>query len=586
MTNKAPANEKKHLILRLWKYIKPYKLLAFAAFALTVLSNILSLAGPLLSGYAIDVIEQGIGKVDFNSVIKYILLMAAVFALSSVLSYILSIIMIKIGKSIVYSIRNDVFDKLSNMPVSFFDRQKAGEVISIISYDIDTVHSLISTDIIQISTSIVTVLGALVMMLAICPRLVLIFAVTVPMFALYTRMRIRKVRPLYRERSQQLGRLSGFGEETITGQKTVKAYNREGYMLSRFDSINEDATKAAFNAEYLGSITGPVANFFNNSSIALVCTFGGLLYMAGAITLGNISSFVLYSRKFAGPINEFANILSDLQSALAAANRIFSLIDASPEKPDTPDAKTLDNVEGNIEFKDVSFSYDYSVEILDSVNFSASQGTITAIVGPTGAGKTTIINLLMRFYDQQDGVISLDGVDIQKLKRDNLRSHYSMVLQDTWIFHGTIYENIAYGSKGATRKEVKEAAKAVEMHKYIMSLPNGYDTVISDNGSNISKGQKQLLTIARAMLSPSSILILDEATSNVDIVTELKITKAMNRITKGKTCFVIAHRLSTVENADNILVIDKGKIVEQGTHKNLLKQKGLYEKIYSSQFIK
>lgn len=586
MTNKTPENNKKHLILRLWRYIKPYKLLVFTAFILTVLSNVLSLMGPLFSGYAIDAIELGTGKVDFRGVIKNIIFMAAVFLLSSILSYILSIIMIKIGKSITYSIRNDVYNKLSNMPVSFFDRHQAGEVISIISYDIDTVHALISTDIIQISTSVVTVLGALIMMLSICPRLVLIFAVTVPIFALYTRRRIRKVRPLFKERSQQLGRLSGFGEETITGQKTVKAYNKENYMLSRFEDINEAAAEAAFNAEYLGSITGPVANFFNNSSIALVCMFGGLLYMAGAITLGNISSFVLYSRRFAGPINEFANILSDLQSALAAANRIFSLIDAEPEKPDLPDAITLENIDGNVEFRNVTFSYDDKVEILDSVSFSAKKGTITAIVGPTGAGKTTIINLLMRFYDQQDGTITIDGVDIQKLKRENLRSHYSMVLQDTWIFHGTIYENIAYGSSGATKKEVEAAAKAVEIHKFIMSLPNGYDTVISDNGSNISKGQKQLLTIARAMLSPSGILILDEATSNVDIVTELKITKAMNSITKGKTCFVIAHRLSTVENADNILVIDGGKIVEQGTHRKLLEQKGLYERIYSSQFEK
>lgn len=586
MKRKSSINDKKHLIPRLWRYIKPYKLLAFTAFVLTVLSNILSLAGPLLSGYAIDAIEPGIGKVDFQEVIKYAILMAVVFALSSVLSYILSVMMIKIGRNIVCLIRNDVFDKLSNMPVSFFDRHQSGEVISIISYDIDTLHSLISTDIIQISTSIVTVLGALIMMLSICPRLVLIFAVTVPIFAFYTRRRIKKVRPLYRKRSQELGKLSGFGEETITGQKTIKAYSRENYMLSRFDDINDDTTNASYNAEHLSSITGPVANFFNNSSIAFVCMFGGLLYMSGAITLGNISSFVLYSRRFAGPINEFANILSDLESALAAANRVFSLIDAKPEKPDLPEAKTLKNIEGDIEFKNVSFSYDFSANVLDKVNFLAKKGTVTAIVGPTGAGKTTIINLLMRFYDPQDGAITLDGVDIQELKRDNLRSHYSMVLQDTWIFHGTIYENIAYGSKSASKKDVEEAAKAVQVHNFIESLREGYDTVISDNGSNISKGQKQLLTIARAMLSTAGILILDEATSNVDIVTEQKITKAMNAITKGKTCFVIAHRLSTVENADNILVIANGKIVEQGTHKNLLKQKGLYERIYNSQFVK
>lgn len=583
-TQGKPAQNKKHLLLRLWQYIKPYKVLLIFAFILTISSNVLALFGPLLSGYAIDAIEPGAGRVHFNLVFKYVLLMIVFFIVSNLLGYILSILMIRMGRNIVYSMRSDIFDKLSVMPVSFFDRYQAGEVISIISYDIDTINSSISTDIIQIATSTVTVIGALVMMLTICPKLVLIFAVTVPLFACFARKRIKKVRPLYRKRSERLGKLNGFAEEAVTGQKTVKAYNREEYMLTRFECRNHDAVEAGYNAEYMGSITGPTANFFNNSSLALVCMFGGLLYMFGSITLGNISAFVLYSKKFAGPINEFANILTDLQSAFAAANRVFSLIDETPEKDDAEDAVTLESTHGNVALEDVSFCYDDTEEILSGVSLEAPSGSITAIVGPTGAGKTTVINLLMRFYDPNSGKITLDGTDIRDITRDSLRSQFSMVLQDTWLFYGTVYENIAYGCENATREDVENAAKAAEIHNYIMSFPDGYDTVISDNGINVSKGQKQLLTIARAMLSPSKMLILDEATSNVDTATERKILKAMNRLTNGKTCFVIAHRLSTVENADNILVIDDGKIAEEGTHEQLLKKQGLYHKLYHSQF--
>lgn len=583
-TGAAPPTRKKYLLGRLWQYVKPHRGLVFAAFILTLAGNILSLVGPLLSGYAIDAIEPGKGRVDFGSVIRYALLMIAFFAVSSLLGYVLSVLMIKIGRNVVYSMRNDVFDKLSAMPVGFFDRRQAGEVISIISYDIDTLHSSVSTDVIQIATSIVTVVGALVMMLAIRPELVLVFAVTVPLFAYSARRRIKRVRPLYKERSERLGKLNGFAEEAVTGQKTVKAYNREEYMLTRFEKRNINAAQAAYNAEYMGSITGPAANFFNNCSLAFVCMFGGLLYMSGAMSLGNISSFVLYSRKFAGPINEFANIISDLQSAFAAANRVFSLIDETPEKPDAENAASLEGTKGGVSFMDVSFCYDSTAEILSDVSFEASPGSVTAIVGPTGAGKTTVINLLMRFYDPQSGEITLDGTDIRDITRTSLRSQFSMVLQDTWLFHGTVFENIAYGSDNAAREDVETAAKAAEIHNYIMSLPDGYDTVISDNGINISKGQKQLLTIARAMLSPSKMLILDEATSNVDTATEQKILKAMNRLTRGKTCFVIAHRLSTVENADNILVIDGGRIVQEGNHAQLLKKEGLYYSIYHSQF--
>ncbi len=584
MNKKPDAPQKKILLRRLWRYLKPFKGLIAAAMALTLLSNLLSLVGPKLSGYAIDAIQPGKGQVDFSSVYLYALLLIGLFLVSCLLSYALSLLMINIGKNTMYALRSDIFDKLSKMPVSFFDRRQAGEVISIISYDVDTINSSISSDLIQILTSMVTVFGSLIMMLTICPRLVIIFVFTVPALAVYTRRRMKKVRPLFRKRSEKLGELNGFAEEAVSGQKTVKAYNREDFMLGKFDDKNSAAVETAYRAEYYGSIAGPTANFFNNGSLALVCVFGAMLYLSAAISLGNISSFILYSRKFSGPINEFANILSDLQSTFAAAQRVFSLIDEIEETPDPPEAAVLVNPVGHVAFEDVSFSYETGDRILDEVSFDAPAGSLTAVVGPTGAGKTTMINLLMRFYDPTSGSVTLDGQDIRSYTRDSLRASFSMVLQDTWLFQGSVADNIAYGTDGASREDVENAAKAAEIHDDILSLPNGYDTVISDNGINISKGQKQLLTIARAMLSPSKMLILDEATSNVDTATERRITKAMTKLISDKTCFVIAHRLSTVENADNILVVDGGKIAEQGTHESLLTRQGLYYKLYRSQF--
>ncbi len=582
--NKKDAPQKTQLLRRLWRYVKPYKGMIAGATALTLTSNLLSLVGPLLSGYAIDAVQPGKGKVDFSAVYLYALLLVGLFAVSCLLGYVLSILMINIGKNTMFALRKDVFDKLSRMPVSFFDRRQAGEVISIVSYDIDTINGSISTDIVQIFTSVVTVTGSLVMMLTIKPKLVIIFVFTVPLLALYTRYRLKKVRPLFKKRSEKLGQLNGYAEEAVSGQKTVKAYHREDYMLRRFDEKNSEAVETAFRAEYYGGIAGPTANFFNNGSLALVCVFGAMLYLSGAVSLGNISSFILYSRKFSGPINEFANILSDLQSTFAAAQRVFSLLDELEETPDSPDALTLENPEGHVTFENVTFAYETGAKVLDEVGFDAPSGSLTAVVGPTGAGKTTIINLLMRFYDPLGGKILLDGQDIRDFTRDSLRASFSMVLQDTWLFQGTVADNIAYGADGASREDVENAAKAAEIHSYILSLPKGYNTVISDNGVNISKGQKQLLTIARAMLSPSKMLILDEATSNVDTATERRITKAMTKLTRDKTCFVIAHRLSTVENADNILVVDGGKIAEQGTHEGLLQKQGLYYRLYRSQF--
>ena len=370
----------------------------------------------------------------------------------------------------------------------------------------------------------------------------------------------------------------------LSGQKTIRAYGREEEVLRRFDERNQAAVDAYTVAEANGTVTGPSVNFINNTSLALVCIFGSVLFLKGQIRIGDLSSFVQYSRKFSGPINEIANIIAELQSAFAAAERVFTLIDAEPEAPDAPGAEVLTQVTGDVELQNVDFSYIPDTPIIQDLSFHAKPGSLTAIVGPTGAGKTTIINLLMRFYDVQGGAVLVDGHDIRQITRDSLRKAYTMVLQDTWLFHGTIFDNIAYGKPGATMDDVVKAAKAAHIHSYISRLPEGYNTILSDNGSSISKGQKQLLTIARAMLLDAHMLILDEATSNVDTRTEQHIQAAMRELMKGKTCFVIAHRLSTIRSADHILVLDSGKVVEQGTHETLMAQQGFYRKLYESQF--
>ena len=574
---------RKYIIARLWKYICRYKGLAVAAIFLTITSNVLALIGPALSGEAINAVEPGRGAVDFGRVFFYCAVMAVIYALSALLSYILSRVMIRLSRNIVQRMRKDVFDKLMDFPVGYFDSHHTGDIISRISYDIDTVNASLSNDLLQICTSVITVVGSFIGMLLVSPRLLAVFAVTIPVTIVFTKLRTAKVRPLFRLRSGKLGELNGFSEEMVSGLKTIKAYRREDAMIKRYDAVNEDAAEAYYNADYYGSTVGPSVNFINNISLVLVSAGGAVLYLMSMLTLGDVSSFVLYSRKFSGPINEAANILSELQSAFAAAERVFALIDEPPESEDAPDAAVLSDVKGSVEFEHVKFGYGED-EIIHDLSFSVKPGSTVAIAGPTGAGKTTIINLLMRFYDIDSGNIYIDGHEIRGITRKSLRGAFTMVLQDTWLFGGTIEENIAYGSENVTREDVIRAAKAARIHDYIMSLPDGYDTVLSDDGVNVSKGQKQLLTIARAMLLNAPMVILDEATSNVDTRTELLIQEAMNRLTEGRTSFIIAHRLSTIQNADMILVISGGDIAECGTHEELLAKGGVYSEMYRSQF--
>ncbi|MBO5306075.1 MAG: ABC transporter ATP-binding protein [Clostridia bacterium] len=594
----APAkNVRAAVIRRLGGYLWRYKFFVLLILLMMLASNLMALAAPMLSGKAINLLADGEGTVDLPSVAYYCILMALCYIFSALLSYLLAIMTTTLSKKIVYTMRKQVFDKLMELPVSFFDTHAKGDIISHISYDIDVVNVSLSHDLLQVLTSLVTVVGSLVMMISIAPVLIVIFLFTVPASILFAKWKTKRARPLFKKRSQSLGHLNGYAEEMLSGHKTVKAYGREDIILSRFDQKNEEAVNAYYKADLQGAYMGPVVNFINNLSISLVAMLGGIFYMLTVtqgpalpvifrISLGDIGSFIQYSRKFSGPINEFANILHDLQSACAAAERVFHILDEAPEKPDDADAEELRLVRGNLSIEHIRFGYVPKKTIIENLDLEVKAGETIAIVGPTGAGKTTVINLLMRFYDADSGTIRIDGKDICRVTRDSLRKAYTMVLQDTWLFYGTIFENITYGKENATREEVVRAAKAARIHSYIESLPKGYDTILSDDGTSISKGQKQLITIARAMLSDAPLLILDEATSNVDSRTEIQIQEAMNSLMQNRTCFVIAHRLSTVQNADKILVFKDGNVIEQGHHNELMQKGGFYASLYNSQFAK
>lgn len=588
------TDKKRGIFLRLSKYVLQQWPLFILAIFLTLGANQLSLLGPKYSGAAIDAIEISSG-VDFPVVWENIKFMLACYVISSMLSYILSIVMMHLSQRITYKMRKQVFEKLTTLPVSYFDTHATGDIISHLSYDIDTINSTLSHDLIQMMTSVYTVIGSLVFMWKISKPMILIFTITVPVSILFTRYRSKVVRPLFRKRAKKYGELNGFAEEMLTGSRTISAYGMQDVISGRFNKINDEAMDAFYNAEYQSALLYPTINLINNVSITQIAIMGGILYMYSQngtvlmtsifyITLGGVAQFVQYSRKFAGPINEFSNILHEFQSAFSAAERVFAILDEEPEKEDAPNAVELTDMEGNVSLKNVTFGYTEDKTVLRNVSVNANKGQTVAIVGPTGAGKTTIINLLMRFYDQQSGEILIDGVPSINCKREDLRLAYTMVLQDTWLFYGTIYDNIKYGREDATPEEIYAAAKSARIDSYIESLPDGYQTILSDDGVNISKGQKQLVTIARAFLSKAPILILDEATSNVDSRTEIQIQHAMTELMNNKTCFIIAHRLSTIQNADTILVVKDGAIIEQGNHEQLIKQGGFYYSLYHSQF--
>ena len=585
---KKKPKDTRGTLIRIAKYLSDYLWIVILLVALSFLSNLGNLMGPRFAGKAIGIAEEGfrrgVGQVDMDAVIHYALLMALFYAGSNILNFLVRIWMTRVGRRVARNMRRDVFHKLQRMPVSYFDRKQAGDIISRVSYDVDVVSMSLSTDVIQIIVSSVTVVGSFVMMVVISPPLVLCMLFTIPASIFFTRYMSKKTRPLYAKRSAAYGSMNGFAEEMFTGQKTILAYANEDIITERFSKINREAAEAYRNADSMGMRMGPTIGMINNIGLAAIGMGGAVLYLLNIVGLGQISSFVLYSRKFSGPINEISNIVNEIFSALAAAERVFQLLDEPEETADLPEARPLTDCRGRVELQDVSFGYTAEKTVLHHLSLEAKPGQTVAIVGHTGAGKTTIINLLMRFYDAQQGLILVDEKEYRQYTLDSLRRNYAMVLQDTWLFRGTIFDNIAYGKENASTEEVVAAAKAARIHNYIMRLPQGYNTVISEDGGNISKGQKQLLTIARAMLYNTNMLILDEATSNVDTNTERQVQRAIRSLMQGKTSFVIAHRLSTVQNADKILVVDHGDVVEQGTHAELMAGRGYYYRLYASQF--
>ena len=573
---KEKPKDARGALRRILNYLMVYKYIVLLLILATFVSNLGNLMGPNFAGKAIDAASAGVGKVDMPVVVRYALLMLAFYVGGSLLNFLVSIGMMRVGRKIARNMRRDVFAKLQRLPVGYFDKNLAGDIISRVSYDIDVVTMSLSADVVQIVTSLVTVIGSFAMMCRISLPLVACMAFTIPASILFTRYRGKKTRPLYSKRSAAYGEMNGFTEEMFSGQKTILAYAHEKQVCENFSKINHQAADAYNAADGMGMTMGPTVGMLNNIGLAAIGMGGAIMYMYNIVSLGQISSFILYSRKFSGPINEIANIINEIYSALAASERIFQLLDQPEEVADIYGAKELKDVQGDVEAEHVNFGYVPGKTILHDFNLKAEPGQTVAIVGHTGAGKTTMINLLMRFYDPDSGVIRVDGENQKNYTMESLRRSYAMVLQDTWVFAGSIYDNIAYGKEGATMDEVVAAAKAARIHNYIMRLPQGYDTHISEDGGNISKGQKQLLTIARAMLYNTHMLILDEATSNVDTSTERQVQKAMRSLMKGKTCFVIAHRLSTIQNADNILVMEHGDVVEQGTHESLMAARGAY----------
>lgn len=569
---------------RLFSYVMREWKLFLLTIILVIASNILILWGPKLSGLAIDsIIEK---PINFDKTKLNVLLMLCAYLGSALLTYISTRIMIRVSERVIVKMRQDTFNKIVDLPIKYIDEHQTGDLVSRISYDLDVINQVISNNVVSIIASLITVVGSFYMMMTISPNMAVIFLLVIPITTLFTIYRVKKTRPLFSRRSRKLGEMNGYIEEMLNGQKTIQAYEKEDFFSSEFREINDESIDAYYKADYQASVNFPTMMLITNVSIGIVSIFGSLLYLSGSLTLGFLSSFVMYSRQFSFPINEIAGVVAEIQSAYSAANRVFKLLDQDNEKPDAKDAIELNNIKGKVEFKNVSFGYDNDKMIIKDFTYVAEPGTLTAIVGHTGAGKTTLINLLMRFYDPQEGDILIDDISYKKITRRSQRAGFAMVLQDTWLFNGTIKDNITFGRPDASMEEVKDAAKSAHIDHFIDLQKDGYDTILDEDAANLSQGQKQLLTIARAMLLNSSMLILDEATSNVDSRTEIQIQDAMNKLMEGKTSFVIAHRLSTIKNADTILLMKDGEVIERGNHKELLDKKGEYYNLYNSQFIK
>lgn len=545
-----------------------------------LLANIFMLVAPYISGRAIDFIK-GENNVDFPMVAKFIGILFAVYVLNALFTWGMTVFTNALSNHSIEKMRKDAFGKISKLPLKFFDGHSHGDIISRLTNDIDAVSEGLLQGITQLFSGIVTVVGSLVLMFLLDWRITLCVIVITIICIFVSKAIATNSGKMFRLQAQTIGELNGYVSETVGNLKVVKAFGYEDKSSEVFGEINSRLYDCGQKAQFYSSLVNPTTRYINNLAYISVGVLGGFAALAGHLSVGIISSFLIYATQFARPINDMTSILTQLQSAQAAAARIFALGEIEPETPDE-DRTELEVKNGEVMFKDVDFSYNKDKELIKDLNIVAKQGQRVAIVGPTGAGKTTIVNLLMNFYGVDKGTIFVDGQAIDSVQRDSLRKNFGMVLQDTWLFAGTVKENIAYGKEGATDEEIINAAKAASAHGFIKRLPNGYDTMITEDGGNLSSGQKQLLTIARAMLSDPKILILDEATSNVDTMTEQRIQKAFLKMMEGRTSFIIAHRLSTIREADLILVMDKGRIIEQGTHNELLAKNGFYTKLYNS----
>ncbi|MCX6046137.1 MAG: ABC transporter ATP-binding protein [Chloroflexi bacterium] len=576
------AKDRRGTLRRLWDYVKHQKGALIATALIVVISAILTLLGPYLMGLAIDLyILPG----DLPGLARISLVMLVAYALTSLLTWWQTYIMAGVSQRTVRDIRNDLFEQMQTLSLRFFDQRAHGDLMSRLTNDVENINMVLSESATQLVSGLLSLVSVAGLMLWINPRLALITLLSTPLLmTLFMRWIGKRTRTGFREQQSSLGKLNGIIEETVAGQRVVKAYSREQVAMAEFDVANGALRRAATQAQIFAGFTGPIMNFISNLGLALVAGVGGWMVIQGMATVGTIASFINYSRQFGRPLNDIANLYNTIQAALAGAERVFEIIDEGSEMIDAPDAQVLPQIRGEVIFDDVSFAYDENTPVLKHVHLQAKPGQIIALVGPTGAGKTTIVNLLTRFYDIDSGQITIDGHDIRQLKKDELRSQLGIVLQDTYLFSGSVMDNIRYGRLDATDEEVIAAAKLANADQFIHRLPQGYATPLSERGSNLSQGQRQLLAIARAILANPSILILDEATSSVDTRTEQHIQEAMLRLMTGRTSFVIAHRLSTIRNADQILVIDHGEIIERGTHEALLAQQGFYQHLYTSQF--
>ena len=585
------AKDFKGTLKRLLTYLKPRRNRLISVFLAAIMSTIFMIVGPKIMGNAItELFEGAYGKfqgipgaaINFDKIGQILLLLAGLYALSSLFSYVQQYIMSSVAQDTVYDLREDVNKKLEKLPLKYFEGRPNGETLSRMTNDIDTIGSTLQQSLTQFITSIVTIVGIIIMMLSISPLLTLISIISLPLSIFAIRPILKRSQKHFADQQRKLGQLNGHIEEIYTGHQVVKAFGYEKKASAQFTEVNEELYKAGSKAQFISGIIMPVMFFIGNLSYVIISVVGGILVTQRSISIGDIQAFITYSKQFTQPITQTANIANIIQSTVAAAERVFELLDEEEEMKEQTTAN-IKRANGAVSFEHVDFGYGEEM-LIEDMNIDVLPGQTVAIVGPTGAGKTTMINLLMRFYELNGGKITIDGLDTRNMSRNDLRKNFGMVLQDTWLFNGTIKENIAYGKNGATDEEIFAAARTAHADHFIRTLPDGYETILNEEASNISQGQKQLLTIARAVLADPPIMILDEATSSVDTRTEVFIQKAMNRLMEGRTSFVIAHRLSTIKDADLILVMDQGKVIEKGTHSDLLRENGFYAELYNSQF--